>query len=150
MELLRKVFAFGKWALIGGGLYQVLQPEVLPASLVLLSEIVLVIGIPCFFIPGAWLLCLNWAKLRKRGFGQSVKDEWSEVKCRTGTKTVLVVGSMAFLCVYLIPAYISKSIIGMTSAEAPWWVQAFAGVGAFGIVICIIAFFASRNKKDKD
>ena len=75
MEILRKVFAFGKWALIGGGLYQVWNPEGLPASLELLSEIVFVVGIPCFFIFGTWLLCLNLGKLSNRGFVQAARDE---------------------------------------------------------------------------
>ena len=125
------------------------EPEGLPAELELLSDIVIVVGIPFFFIFGTWLLCLNLGELSDRGFVQSLKDELFDLRCRTGIKTVLVVLSMVSFCAYLISAYISESIIGMASAEAPWWVQVFAGVAAFVILICIIVFFASGDKKDK-
>ncbi len=151
MEVLRRVFAFGKWALIGGGLYQVWSPEGLPASLALLSEIAVVVGIPCFFIFGAWLLCLNLGKLRNRGFIQAINDEWYNIKVRSGRKTKLMVWSMVFFCVALIPAYTSQEIIGQASVEAPLWVQAFVGVGLFGFVICIFMIIPGlRIGSDKD
>ena len=151
MELLRKVFAFGKWALVGGGLYQVLKPEGLPASLVLLSEIVIVAGIPCFFIFGTWLLCLNWVELRDRGLAQSVKDEWFDIKARTGIKTwYLIVSSAFFWGLIFIPAYINDYVVGEDSVDVPLWEQVFTFIGAIGILICMIAFFVSRNKTDKD
>ena len=152
MELLRKAFAFGKWALVGGGLYQVLQPEGLSTESELLSDIIIVVGIPFFFIFGIWLLCLNWVKLRKRGFVQSMKDEWFDIKARTGTKMWCFIGSLvAFFCVALVPAYISKEVIGRDPFEAPMWEQAFVGVGLLGFMVSIFAaLIISGNKTDKD
>lgn len=148
MEILRKVFAFGKWALIGGGLYQVWNPEGLPASLELLSEIVFVVGIPCFFIFGTWLLCLNLDKLSNRGFAQAVRDECSNIRASSGTKTRLMVLSMVFFCVALIPAYASKEAIGQ---DSPLWVELFAGIGLLGFVICLfVALIGSRSRTSKD
>ena len=117
----------------------------------LLSEIVFVIGIPCFFIFGTWLLCLNLVELRDKGFVQSVKNEWSNAKSSTGKKVRMVAWSMVFFCVALIPAYISEYVVGQASPEAPLWVQVFVGIGVFGFWICILAaLFVSGNKTDKD